>query len=232
MRRMPWLLDNKGLQFLYKAQVRYSMEYAYLGWGDAANKHLTLHDKEQGHVVRLIRVSGAVQEPRLYSLQHHRDVAGLTVMYTVHQQRVPHLQTLRQLLRRAKVTTKAVALAPAGVQPRCRTWHQQRQFVYVGWWNALLASQPRLGGATIQQFKEFVKRVATECIICQNDTTRMGLIESNPRATSFDRSLTAITERAKSQDVDCLQIQRRLGEATKETLQAAHTIWHRKCYAK
>ncbi|KAG0725868.1 hypothetical protein GWK47_037769 [Chionoecetes opilio] len=135
------------------------MEYACLGWGGTANKHLDLLDKVQGRAVRLIRDSGAGQEPRLHSLQHRRDVAGLTVMYKVHQQRVPHLHTLRQPLRWAHVTTRAVALAPAELlQPRCRTSHHQCQFVcvYVGWWNALLASQPRHGGTTVQEFKELV----------------------------------------------------------------------------
>ncbi|KAG0720774.1 hypothetical protein GWK47_047827 [Chionoecetes opilio] len=154
---MSWLLDSKGLEVFYKAQVRSSMEYACLGWGGAANKHLALLDKVQDHAVRLIRDSGAGQEPRLHSLQHRRDVAGLTVMYKVHQQRMPHLHTLRQPLRRAQVTTRAVALAPTELlQPRCRICHHQRQFVYVyvGWWNALLASQPRLGGATVRELKE------------------------------------------------------------------------------
>ncbi|KAG0727862.1 hypothetical protein GWK47_003922 [Chionoecetes opilio] len=149
---MSWLLDSKGLEVLYKAQVRSSMEYACLGCSGADNKHLALLDKVQDRAVRLIRDSGAGQEPRLHSLQHRRDVAGLTMMYKVHQQRVHHLHTLRQPLRRAQVTTRTVALAPAELlQPRCRTWHHQRQFVcvYVGWWNALLASQPRLGGTTV-----------------------------------------------------------------------------------
>ncbi|KAG0722442.1 hypothetical protein GWK47_044460 [Chionoecetes opilio] len=110
---MSWLLDSKGLEVLYKAQVRSSMEYACLGWGGAANKHLALLDKVQDRALRLIRNSGAGQEPRLHSLQHRRDVAGLTVMYKVHQQRVHHLHTLRQLLRWAQVTTRTVALAPA-----------------------------------------------------------------------------------------------------------------------
>ncbi|KAG0717574.1 hypothetical protein GWK47_054129 [Chionoecetes opilio] len=98
------------------------MEYACLGWGAAANKHLALLDKAQACAVRPIKDSGAWQEPRFHSLQHRRDVAGLTVMYKVHQQWVPHLQTLQQPLRRARVTTRAVALAPAELlQPRCRT---------------------------------------------------------------------------------------------------------------
>ncbi|KAG0727363.1 hypothetical protein GWK47_034818 [Chionoecetes opilio] len=159
LRRMSWLLDSKVLEVLYMAQVRSSMEYACLGWGGAANKHLALLDKVQGRAVRLIRDSGAGQEPQLHILQHRRDVAGLTVMYKVHQQRVPHLHTLRHPLRRAQVTTRVVALAPAELlQPRCRTWHHQRQFVCVcvGWWNALLASQPHHGGTTVQEFKELV----------------------------------------------------------------------------
>ncbi|KAG0714779.1 hypothetical protein GWK47_013473 [Chionoecetes opilio] len=59
---MSWLLDGKGLEVLYKAKVRSSMEYACLGWGGAANKHLALLDKVQGRAVRLIRDSGAGQD--------------------------------------------------------------------------------------------------------------------------------------------------------------------------
>ncbi|KAG0728159.1 hypothetical protein GWK47_003809 [Chionoecetes opilio] len=118
------------------------MDYACLEWGGAANKHLALLDKVQGRAVRLNRDSGAGHEPRPHSLQHRRDVPGHTVMYKVHQQWVSHLQTLRQPLRRARITTRVIALAPTELlQPRCRTWHPQRQFVYVyvGWWIALLA---------------------------------------------------------------------------------------------
>ncbi|KAG0723155.1 hypothetical protein GWK47_043161 [Chionoecetes opilio] len=156
---MSWLLDSKGLEVLYKAQVRSSVEYACLGWGGTANNQLALLDKVQGRAIRLIMDSGAGQEPRLHSLQHRQDVAGLTVKYKVHQQGVPYLQTLRQPLRRAQVTPRAVAFAPAELlHPRCRTCHHQRQFVYVyvGWMNDLLALQPRLGVTTVQEFKELV----------------------------------------------------------------------------
>ncbi|KAG0721161.1 hypothetical protein GWK47_047007 [Chionoecetes opilio] len=177
---MSWLLDSKGLEVLYKAQVRSPMEYACLGWGGAANKHLALLDKVQGPAVRLIRDRGAGLEPRLHSLQHRRDVAGLTVMYKVHQQRLPHLQTLRQPLRRAQVT-RAVALAPAELlQPRCRTWHHQRQFVYlyVGWWNALLASQPRLGGtASCSRVQGTCERVAAEVKARRSQLSRVRLLD-------------------------------------------------------
>lgn len=159
LRRISWLLDSEGLQILYKAQVRSSLEYACLAWGGAANKHLALLDKVQGRAVRLIRGGSTQQHPGLCSLQHRRDVAGLTVMFKIHQQRVHHLQALRQPLRRAQVATRSTFRAPEELlQPRCRTWHHQRQFIntYVTWWNELLASQPRLDITTVQRFKELV----------------------------------------------------------------------------
>ena len=157
LRRISWLLDSKGLEILYKAQVRSSLEYACLAWGGAASKHLALLDKVQDRAERLIKNSGGGQEPKLHTLQHRRDVAGLTVMYKVQQLRVSHLQPLRQPLRQALVTTRAVTAAPEELfQPRCRTWHHQRQYInnYVGWWNALLTTQPRLVGITLQNFKK------------------------------------------------------------------------------
>ncbi|MPC94566.1 hypothetical protein E2C01_089740 [Portunus trituberculatus] len=44
-RRMSWFLDDKGLEFLYKAQVRSSLEYSCLAWGGAASRHLSLMDR-------------------------------------------------------------------------------------------------------------------------------------------------------------------------------------------
>ena len=127
LRRISWLLDSKGLEMLYKAQVRSSMEYSSLAWGGAANKHLSLLDKVQARAVRLMKDNEPDQDTTLHSLQHRRDVAGLTVMFKVQQQRVPHLQALRQPLRRAEVITRAVVQGPGELlQPRCRTWHHQR----------------------------------------------------------------------------------------------------------
>ncbi|KAG0710956.1 hypothetical protein GWK47_002389 [Chionoecetes opilio] len=60
---MSWLLDGKGLEVLYKTHVRSSMEYACLGLGGAANKHLALLDKVQG---------------RGEAHQRHRCRAGIT----------------------------------------------------------------------------------------------------------------------------------------------------------
>ena len=159
LRRISWLLDGKGLEVLYKAQVRSSLEYSCLAWGGAASRHLSLLDRVQARAVRLIRGREGGQEPSLQALQHRRDVAGLTVMHKVHIQRVPHLQPLRQPLRRAQVTTRTVASVPEELlQTRCRTWHHQRQFVYhyVNQWNALLATHQDLSGMSTQQFKTVV----------------------------------------------------------------------------
>ena len=159
LRRISWLLDGRGLEVLYKAQVRSSLEYSCLAWGGAASRHLSLLDRVQARAVRLIRGSGGGQEPALQTLQHRRDVAGLTVMFKIQQKRVPHLQPLRQPLRRARVITRTVASVPEELLlTRCRTWHHQRQFVYqyVKMWNALLDTHQDFSGMCVQQFKSLV----------------------------------------------------------------------------
>lgn len=158
LRRISWLLDSKGLETLYKAQVRSSLEFACLAWGGAANIHLVLLDKVQDRATRLIRDSRNSWEPRLQTLQHRRDVAGLTVLFKVQHQREPHLQSLHQPHRRTQASTRSATSAPEQlVQPRCRTWHHQRQFLhtYVGLWNAFLTTGLDFEGATVQRFKEW-----------------------------------------------------------------------------
>ncbi|KAG0723449.1 hypothetical protein GWK47_042715 [Chionoecetes opilio] len=111
-----------GLEILYKAQVRYSLEYACLAWGGAANKHLALLYKIHVRAVRIIKDNDAGQEPHLTTLQHRRDVARLTVVFKVQVKRVSHLQALWQPYHLVPVTIRAVALAPGELlQPRCRT---------------------------------------------------------------------------------------------------------------
>ncbi|XP_050704952.1 uncharacterized protein LOC126990373, partial [Eriocheir sinensis] len=157
LRRMSWLLDGRGLEVLYKSQIRSSLEYACLAWGGAAHRHLAHLNRVQDRAERLIRSSSTAWDPQLQPLQHRRDVAGLTVMFQVQQLRQPHLQELYQQRRRNLVTTRAVVSAPEQLlQPRSRTWHYQRQFLYtyVGLWNTLLASQQNLERVTLQGFKE------------------------------------------------------------------------------
>ena len=153
LRRISWMLDGKGLEVLYKAQVRSSLEYSCLAWGGAASRHLSLLDRVQARAVRLIRGRAGGREPALQTLQHRREVAGLTVMFKVQQQRVPHLQPLRQPLGRAVTSVPEELLLT-----RCRTWHHQRQFVYryVTMWNALLAIHQDFSGMSMNQFKSLV----------------------------------------------------------------------------
>ncbi|KAG0710344.1 hypothetical protein GWK47_002507 [Chionoecetes opilio] len=115
---MSWLIDGRGLEILYKAQVRSSLEYACLAWGGAANKHLALLDKVQALALRIIENNNAGQEPHLTTLQHRRDVAGLTMVFKVLVKCVSHPQALWQPYRLAPVTTLAVALAPGVPNPQ------------------------------------------------------------------------------------------------------------------
>ncbi|KAG0716295.1 hypothetical protein GWK47_010038 [Chionoecetes opilio] len=117
---MSWLLDGRGLEIIYKAQVRASLEYACLAWGGAAKKHLSLLDKVQARAVRIIENNNAGKEPHHITLQHRRDVAGLTVVFKVQVKRVSHLQALWQPYRLVPVTPRAVALAPAEYCPCCQ----------------------------------------------------------------------------------------------------------------
>ena len=45
LRRVLWLLDGKGLEILYKAQVCSSLEYSCLAWGGAASRHRSFLDR-------------------------------------------------------------------------------------------------------------------------------------------------------------------------------------------
>ena len=158
LRRMSWLLDAKGLETLYKAQVRSSVEFSCLAWGGAAKKHLSLLDRVQERAARLITDDDAGRES-LHSLQHRRDVAGLTVLYKVQVQGVSHLQELRQPRRLSEIATRAVTQSPGELLlPRCRTWHQQRQFAnrYIKLWNTLIASGETITDTSIQCFKKTV----------------------------------------------------------------------------
>ena len=77
LRKISWLLDGRGLETLYKTQVRSFLEFACLAWMGVANKHLNLLDKVQDRAARLITDSDAGHETR------RRDVAGFTVVYKV-----------------------------------------------------------------------------------------------------------------------------------------------------
>ncbi|MPC14307.1 hypothetical protein E2C01_007071 [Portunus trituberculatus] len=150
LRRMSWLLDNRSLEILYKAQIRSSMEYGYLAWGGAARKHLVLIDKRDS-----LRKEELGTSHDCNLCKQRRDMEGLTVMFKVQVKRVSHLEPLRQPQRRP-LWLRGLSLRHLGelLQPRCRTWHQQRHYVNKcsSLWNALLTSVANLEGATLQDF--------------------------------------------------------------------------------
>ena len=141
---------------LYKSQVRSLLEYAPLAWGGAAAKHLSLLDRVQDRARSIIQDGDPTQEPHLQNLQHRRDVAGLTTLYKIQQQRTAHLQPLRQPARQVQRSTRRVERTPdALAEPRCNTQHHQRQFIpkYVRLWNEFLAFFPDIETYSLQSFK-------------------------------------------------------------------------------
>ncbi|KAG0712094.1 hypothetical protein GWK47_002151 [Chionoecetes opilio] len=96
-------------------RYRFAPPWSTRASGGAARpiKHLALLNKVQARAVRIIENNNAGQEAHLTTLQHRRDVVGLSVLFKVQVKRVSHLQALWQSYRLAPVTTLAVALAPA-----------------------------------------------------------------------------------------------------------------------
>lgn len=142
LRRISWLLDRRGRELLFKAQVRSSLEYSCLAWGGAAKTHLEKLDAVQRRAERIITEEQPEQPSTLQSLQHRRDVAGLTVLYKIQQRTTVHLQQLHQPLQQVAVQTRGATRTPSSlITPRSHTTHHQRQFVprYVRLWNTFLA---------------------------------------------------------------------------------------------
>ncbi|KAK4287372.1 hypothetical protein Pmani_039553 [Petrolisthes manimaculis] len=98
LRRISWLLDNRGRELLYKAQIRSTLEYSCLAWGGAAPSHIAVLDKVQRRAERIIWDGQQRQPGALQCLQHRRDVAGLTTFFKAQVRRTPHLNQLRQAL--------------------------------------------------------------------------------------------------------------------------------------
>ncbi|XP_042878297.1 uncharacterized protein LOC122257201 [Penaeus japonicus] len=155
LRRISWLLDGKGKELLYKAQIRSSLEYSCLAWGGANNKYLCILDKVQERARKIIEDRSPHHIGNLDSLQHRRDVAGLTTVFRIQRQEVAHMQAMRLPGRRAVRTTRTVEQAPAALEePRCFTAHYQRQFLsrYSKLWNKLMCNI-RVEAYSLQSFK-------------------------------------------------------------------------------
>ena len=147
LRRMSWLLDAKGRELLYKAQIRSLLEYSPLTWGGAAQTHLKILDRVQERAERIITEDEPHHATTLQSLQHRRDVSGLSTLYKIQQERIAHLQSLRQPTRQVQRTTRSVERIPEALaEPRCRTEHYKRTFIprYVKKWNEFLVHHPHM----------------------------------------------------------------------------------------
>ncbi|XP_042890291.1 uncharacterized protein LOC122265191 [Penaeus japonicus] len=130
------------------------MEYSSLAWGGAASNHLHLLDRVQDRTKRLF--DGTEFNSKLDSLQHRRDVAGLSTMFKIQEMHVPHLQPLRLPMRRPERTTRSVEQVPAALEePRCYTSHYQRQFLpkYSKLWNTFISVNINLATFSLQRFK-------------------------------------------------------------------------------
>ena len=110
LRRIKHLLDAKGLQTLYKAQVRSHLEYAPLTWMSCPRSHLSLLDKVQRRAERLI--TSVCQRGEavtvLDTLKHRRQVASLTVFHKAQILHTPHLTDLRLPWRQSIRNTRSV----------------------------------------------------------------------------------------------------------------------------
>ena len=161
LRRITWLVGSDALELLYNAQIRSTMEFAPLTWGGAAQTHLELLNKVQRRVERMVH--GEEPESNFTSLQHRRDVAGLTTMYKIHEMDAEHLRPLRQPLRPVPRITRATS-ADSGrrclQEMRCNTLHQQLQFIpkYTKLWNEFVVTVGANVFRNLQSFKCAAKK--------------------------------------------------------------------------
>ena len=64
-----------------------------------------------------------------------------------------------------------------------------------------------------------------QCILCQSDDAKKGILVQNPRITLYKHVLEIVQERANLSDEDFVNVQRRLQNSTPQTLHA-HVLSH------
>ena len=158
MRRILHLLTAESALQLYKSQVRSVMEYACLTWSGSAKTHLKVLDRIQARAIFLIsQIDGRVQV--VDSLQHRRDVAGITVLYKAHELDISHLKPLKQPVRRGGYQTRATEACQRALDiPFAHTTQYQRSFLYYfsNLWNRIHSLYIAPPMEDIQKFKCFV----------------------------------------------------------------------------
>ena len=158
IRRIAYLLDARGVTTLYNAQVRSLMEYSPLTWSSCPPSYLNLLDRVQNRAHRLVQLKAQDEiVSNFQPLQHRRDVAGLCVMYKVHKQRTPHLDSLR--LKPAAPTSHATRAATNRdhqlTVPFARTEQYLRSFQpkYARLWNQMVHYIQLHDITSLQHFK-------------------------------------------------------------------------------
>ena len=160
VRRISHLLDAKGVEVLYKSQVRPLMEYSTLAWSSCPPSYLASLDRVQARAQRLVWSKRPQANDLFQPLQVRRDVSGLCVMFKAHNQNTPHLAALK--LPRPCLTQRTTRAVPHQQDqvtvPFSRTEHHRRSFLprYSRLWNQLVRSSDLHTGTSLQQFKEGV----------------------------------------------------------------------------
>ena len=155
LRRVAKFLDERGLQTLYKAQVRPYLEYATLTWMSSAPTHLQRLEAVERRAKRLLE-GGNHPPPPLDSLEHRRDVAALVVFHKAKVQGVPHLDRLRVPPRVLDRSTRTVLSSNELVEvPRSHTSQHQRTFAsrVSRLWNTFVAATPDVPALDTQGVK-------------------------------------------------------------------------------
>ena len=144
LRRIGWAVDTSAKEILYKFQIRSAMEFSPLTWVGAASTHMELLNKVQRRAERII-YGDQNENTNFDTLQHRRDVAGLSVIYKIQLLDVDHLRPLRQAPRPVPRPTRAATADAAGLalkEERCNTHHSQLKCLprYTRMWNVFVSS--------------------------------------------------------------------------------------------
>ncbi|KAG0724822.1 RNA-directed DNA polymerase from mobile element jockey [Chionoecetes opilio] len=161
VRRISHFLDAKGVEVLYKAQVRPLMEYSPLAWSSCPPSYLATQDRVQRRAQRLVSDKRPHHAPDSFQpLQEHRDVAGLCVMHKALYLHTPHLAAIK--LPRPPPPLHSTRVAPHRQEqvnvPFSRTEHHLRSFLprYGRLWNQLVHQTDLHHHASLQDFKRGV----------------------------------------------------------------------------
>ncbi|KAG0715032.1 hypothetical protein GWK47_012861 [Chionoecetes opilio] len=159
VRHISHLLHAKGVEVLYKAQVRLLMEYSPLAWSSCPPSYLATLDRFQRRAQRLVNGKRPHLAPE--SFQPLQDVAGLCVMHKALNLRTLQLAAIKFL--RPPPPLHSTRVAPYRQEqvtvPFSRTEHHLRSFLprYGCLWNQLVRQTDLHHHASLQDFKRRVK---------------------------------------------------------------------------